>query len=640
MATNAFSPGFQALYGSGYNDLLAACSRSSEVQLLFIDLLAKGGSVNVGVAGKGTSSDGTNITIDPNLLVGGSAALSDTQLVVVLAHELGHVVDGGSQSFTSADTSAQASSIGLNNEGIALKDEYIAQEQLGNVGMYSGGPNGAIQTQLAQLAQKDGGTGTTQFATDAINAGASWTANQTPSNAPNLTYSQYYADQWAVSQAGCNAGTVDFTKVNPGTLTITTNANGTCTVNTVQPLSILSSSETEAISGTISTTTGKAVSTTDTTYSGSTVVGTVTETGGTSAPESVSISGVGTQAYANNANVSEAAGSTVTLAGDNNVVSEPGSKPGAVTTLTLDGYKNHVNDYEYAVGKTGGPDGGTVNLGADTFGNVVDAVNGGAKVNVGTYADGIVEGGIGNGIGGELVTLGNDDNVLLDCYSVVQSAGTANEIDVGASVYTDIYGSYETIAGNGSDSIYVSGTSDHVYDDSSTIDFTGTNTGDIVYGKGDSGYGWAGYVSEVGTYGGYTGYYYSSTARTKGTRSASGSAKAAALHTALKSSGAGIETLAAHDAILGKNLAGIYRRNGGRAASPLPLETATTHSRVLPVLGLASHASAQSLIHAMATWPLDGPGAITTSLAADRLSGMEHVLATPHASTPHARASL
>jgi hypothetical protein len=623
MATSVFSPGFQALYGTtAYNNLLAECSKSSELELLFVDLLAKGGSVNVGVAGKGTYSDGTNITIDPNLLVGGGDALSDAALAVVIGHELGHVVDGGSQSFTTADTAAQASSIGLNNEGVALKDEYIVQQELGNVGMYSGGNNGAIQTQLTQLAQKDGGTGTTQFATDAINAGASWTATQTPSNAQNLTYSQYYADQWAVAQAGCNPGAVDFTKVNPGTLTITTNANGTCTVNTAQPLSILSSSETEAISGTISTTTGKAISTTDTTYSGSTVEGTVKETGGTSAPESVSISGVGTQAYANNANVSEAAASTVTLAGNNNVVSEAGSKPGAVTTLTLDGYQNHVNDYENAVGKTGGPDGGTVDLGADTSGNVVDAIGGGAKVNVGTYADGIVEGGIGNGSGGEVVTLGNDDNVLLDCYSTVGSAGTANEIDVGASVYTDIYGSDETIAGKGSDNIYVDGTSDHVYDDSSTIGFTGTDTGDMVYGKGDSGYGWAGYESEAGSYGGYKGYYYSSTARTKGTRVA------------------GIETLAAHDAMLGKNLAGIYGRNAGRAASQLPLETATTRSTVLPVLGLASHASAQSLIHAMATWPLDGPGAITTSLAADRLSGMEHLLAIPHASAPHARASL
>jgi hypothetical protein len=631
MATSVFSPGFQALYGTtAYNNLLAECSKSSELELLFIDLLAKGGSVNVGVAGKGTSSDGTDITIDPNLLIGGSAALSDASLAVVIGHELGHVVDGGSQSFTSADTSAQASSIGLNNEGIALKDEYIVQEQLGNVGMYSGGNNGAIQSQLTQLAQKDGGTGTTQFATDAVNAGSAWTATQAPSTAPSLTYSQYYADQWAVSQAGCNAASVDFTKVNPGTITVTTNANGTCTVNTVQPLSILNSSETEKVSGTISTTTGKAVSTTDTTYSGSTVEGTVTETGGTSAPEAVSISGVGTQAFANNANVSEAAGSTVTLAGNNNVVSEPGSKPGVITTLTLDGFQNHVNDYENAVGKTGGPDGGTVDLGADTSGNVVDAIGGGAKVNVATYSDGIVEGGIGNGSGGELVTMGNDDNVLLDSYSTVQSAGTANEIDVGASVYTDIYGSDEEIVGKGSDNIYVSGTSDHVFDDSSTIDFTGTDTGDMVYGKGDSGSGWAGYVSEGGGYGGYGGggYYYSSTAR-GGAKSRAGAAE---LRGTKASAGVSVASLAAYD--------GVIARNAVVAAQVRGTRTAITRSNdstpvIQTTLAVGHRASVQNLIHAMATWPQSEVGAITTSLEIDRQSGWHPILATPQTRAPH-----
>ena len=85
MATSVFSPGFQALYGTtAYNNLLAECSKSSELELLFVDLLAKGGSVNVGVAGKGSYSDETNITIDPNLLVGGSGALSDAQLAVVI----------------------------------------------------------------------------------------------------------------------------------------------------------------------------------------------------------------------------------------------------------------------------------------------------------------------------------------------------------------------------------------------------------------------------------------------------------------------------------------------------------------------------------------------------------------------------
>jgi hypothetical protein len=74
-----------------------------------------------------------------------------------------------------------------------------------------------------------------------------------------------------------------------------------------------------------------------------------------------------------------------------------------------------------------------------------------------------------------------------------------------------ITGSNDTIVGGATqDSVRVTGIDDAVYADSSTVDFVGTDTGDVVHGSHDTGYGWTGYGYSAGAYGGYAGGgYYS-----------------------------------------------------------------------------------------------------------------------------------
>jgi len=53
-----------------------------------------------------------------------------------------------------------------------------------------------------------------------------------------------------------------------------------------------------------------------------------------------------------------------TVLWNHNTIKEPGSSPTyGASTVIQDGNNNHLNDYENAVGKTGGPDGGFVDLG-------------------------------------------------------------------------------------------------------------------------------------------------------------------------------------------------------------------------------------------------------------------------------------
>jgi hypothetical protein len=73
-------------------------------------------------------------------------------------------------------------------------------------------------------------------------------------------------------------------------------------------------------------------------------------------------------------------------------------------------------------------------------------------------------------------------------------------------------GSGATIVGNTGDTLSLTGTSDNVFADSSSITVNGTDTGDVVHGNADTGNrtNWGGYVAASGAYGGYSGggYYH------------------------------------------------------------------------------------------------------------------------------------
>jgi len=111
---------------------------------------------------------------------------------------------------------------------------------------------------------------------------------------------------------------------------------------------------------------------------------------------------------------------------------------------------------------------------------------------------------------------GNNDSVTLGTYGTsVNADGTGDVISASEdTIYLaegeslTVTGTDDYIIGDGSNTIHVTGTYDEVYADSSTVDFSGTDTDDWVHGSGDTGSGWYGYVGESGGYGGYGGGGY------------------------------------------------------------------------------------------------------------------------------------
>ncbi|HWZ63605.1 MAG TPA: hypothetical protein VNX02_11325 [Steroidobacteraceae bacterium] len=256
----------------------------------------------------------------------------------------------------------------------------------------------------------------------------------------------------------------------------------------------------------------------------------------------------------------------------------------------------------HEVGKNGALQGGTVDVGADMSDETIDiAGDGAADIDLGNDASAVI-----NGKGD--VDMGDDDQVLVGNDSIISSVGTGtdNVVDVGASDYTTIDQSGDDVVGKGQDTVIVGGTNDHVYDDDSTIDVEGSDTGDIVYGEGDTGSGWGGYVKEGGSYGGYGGggyYGYGGDAigiKGDGKRSASERDRGR---------GVDIATIAARDAF-GTTSSTVY---GGQAAATTQRVGIATPDNVSETTLWGSYVAAGQLVHAMAKWSSDG-GAFSETL--------------------------
>src|SRR5581483_1294470 len=248
---------------------------SEEIRNLISGLEGKGGHIylNKAGAGRGTYNDGTNVYLDPNELPANATNAQLAAAAVAIAHEIGHIVDGATH-YQQAANPDEAAQRGLNSEGFADRDEYIAAKELG-VSM----ADPQLQQIIAGIDAADGGTSTdpnSRFSKDVVAAGANYASTDHPSSAPNLTYQEYYKDRWAIAHcAGAPEG-FNFQNVQPGDVQITTNPDGSCTV-TVPKISLQDgTTDTQTSTGTISST-GQVITGETDRYSGSTLIGKATE---------------------------------------------------------------------------------------------------------------------------------------------------------------------------------------------------------------------------------------------------------------------------------------------------------------------------------------------------------------------------
>jgi hypothetical protein len=261
----------------------------------------------------------------------------------------------------------------------------------------------------------------------------------------------------------------------------------------------------------------------------------------------------------------------------------------------------------------------------DSSGNVIN-MNGSDTLNLGssTRSNKV----IGNDV---TITEGADSGAILDdsnsnitlgTLDVVEDGGLGNvisassdEINLAPNESVTVTGSNDKIVGTTGDTINLTGTTDDIYADSSTIEITGADTGDTVFGSGDSGdrSDWGSYVNQGGGYGGYGGGgYYDAT------RSIKPFPKSATISPGVTRKGlADIEAIGAED--YGVQMArnelseGIIRSNN--AAAPMLDAAASDNSSIAgnsptvqpSVMRPRSSANspqsmADQLIQAMATW--------------------------------------
>src|SRR5690242_13887176 len=121
-----FDLSFQQTFGQrNFDDLQNRIAESPFLQ----DLLQNfGGTITVGSPGAGTSSQGPNIVLDPEVLTAAGTTVDD--IALTLAHELGH--EDLPFGMAAAGTSVQdAVSKGEQAEGAAITSEAIVADQLG-----------------------------------------------------------------------------------------------------------------------------------------------------------------------------------------------------------------------------------------------------------------------------------------------------------------------------------------------------------------------------------------------------------------------------------------------------------------------------------------------------------------------------
>jgi hypothetical protein len=190
------------------------------------------GTISVGSPGAGTSSQGSNIVLDPEMLT--AAGTTPDDIALALAHELGHE-DLPFGTPAPASGVQDAVSKGEQAEGAAITAEAIVADQLGvadTVDINSTtllslvaneyGVDPAQINSVNQLLDSGGG----QFYRDAVTSQASQDGQFTPSVAQNLTYDQYYADQYILSHdapAEIASSQIDWQRVQPGEMQETSN---------------------------------------------------------------------------------------------------------------------------------------------------------------------------------------------------------------------------------------------------------------------------------------------------------------------------------------------------------------------------------------------------------------------------------
>lgn len=165
------------------------------------------------------------------------------RFVALLGHEAGHATDPNINDKNQWPRSPDAArQWGLDSEGVALKAEYIVAQQLGG-DMWSGR---TIQNTLDKTAAATGRTDGVlvrrfedtptdwrAFDSQAEQQGAAYYAQQKPSTAPNITYSEYYAEAWAVLNTRDGRTLqqhIDWNRVQSPDIEIVPHANGTFTL--------------------------------------------------------------------------------------------------------------------------------------------------------------------------------------------------------------------------------------------------------------------------------------------------------------------------------------------------------------------------------------------------------------------------
>jgi len=264
--TSAFSANLRS--NPNFNAWISLFQKSPTLANDINTLASSGGVVQMaGQAGLGTSTAGKTISFDPGVIAAlQSGAGNQLELAAALAHELGHaIMPHGEDSVLQPGTltPADGAKFGLNDEGVALENEYKVAREL-NTNMYSGsvgGANSPLASTLNSLAQTDG-ISTAKFDTDAIAAGARYTSTLTPSVAPNLTYQKYYEDQWIVGVCSdIGKENVDWKNTKSSDITYT-NSGGSCQIN-MNSIKLLGG-DTATVTGSTSNSNGAPVSTLET----------------------------------------------------------------------------------------------------------------------------------------------------------------------------------------------------------------------------------------------------------------------------------------------------------------------------------------------------------------------------------------
>lgn len=224
----AFSPAHaQLVKAASYSKML-----TSLLNTYFTNSAGNGPSknrINIGAARQGTYSTKNAagddvINIDPDAM---AVSLRRHDFARSIAHELGHMLGTNGHSRGSFDP-AQMIANGGNAEGVALTYEFIVAQQLGSAVHLNQGqwfPRGQLGAALIHEEVSLGITSSnvgdltfgssladrfTSIASPSVAIASAYALLKRPSNAPNLTYAQYYSDWIILSNAGINPRSVNW----------------------------------------------------------------------------------------------------------------------------------------------------------------------------------------------------------------------------------------------------------------------------------------------------------------------------------------------------------------------------------------------------------------------------------------------